>query len=534
MEISPSTSQASLNLNTIRSRINELEEIYKNCEQDSFSEITSPDSDELMKDSANQLVSKVSEIVTEYSDFSFLGIEDIGNSLFPHAYLAHLKEELDAAEAESAKISNEIELLNRTYMEDSSELESDLEWMKCSLALISAQQDREKEKEKEDEQMECFSSGENQSNLIYTHEENKFEILKLNNQIEESKRTLKSMQDLDSIGKWFDAIEQIQDVLSGLKVIEFDGTCIRLSLRTYIPKQDVLCLQKIEETNEPYEINHEFLIEVTDGSMEIKNVELIYWVAQMVFGCNMVSNACEAGCPSFTLTCDSYVIEEYLRHLNYLFMFPNDIYIGDIVDAAKSFRFIETVLHCRRQMFSQLALMETSSSLEWFVRKAQDRIIQSTLRRLVAKSASTSRQSVEYLDRDEIIVAHLVGGVDAFMEVSQGWPITNSPLKLVSLKSSNHHAKEISLGFLCKVENIVEFLIANLIEDPCIDTHKHANSRLLASAFNNDDGGGGLKEAANSLDVHTRQNLSSFVDAVEKILVEQMHLELHSDGTSSV
>ncbi|XP_061959970.1 uncharacterized protein LOC133680936 isoform X2 [Populus nigra] len=426
MEISPSTTQESLNLNTIRSRINELEEIYRDCNADSFSEINSSDSDELMKDSAHQLVSKVSQTVTEYSDFSFLGIEDLD------AYLAHLKEELDAAEAESAKISNEIELLNRTY---SSELENDLEWMKCSLDLISSQRDREKEKG--DEQMEHFSSGENQSNLINTNEENKFEILKLDNQIEESTRILKSMQDLDSVCKWYDAIEQIEDVLSGLKVIEFDGTCIRLSLRTYIPKQDVLFLQKIEETNVPYEINHEFLIEVTNGSMEIKKVE----------------------------------------------MFPNDIYIGDIVDAAKSFR----------QMFLHLALMETSSSLEWFVRKAQDRIIQSTLRRLVARSASTSRQSIEYLDRDEIIVAHMVGGVDAFMEVSQGWPITNSPLKLVSLKNSNHHAKEISLGFLCKVE-----------------------------------------EAANSLDVHTRQNLSSFVDSVEKILVEQMHLELHSDGTSSV
>ncbi|XP_024451596.2 uncharacterized protein LOC7461649 isoform X2 [Populus trichocarpa] len=426
MEISPSTTQESLNLNTIRSRINELEEIYRDCNADSFSEINSSDSDELMKDSAQQLVSKVSQTVTEYSDFSFLGIEDLD------AYLAHLKEELDAAEAESAKISNEIELLNRTY---SSELENDLEWMKCSLDLISSQRDREKEKG--DEQMEHFSSGENQSNLINTNEENKFEILKLDNQIEESTRILKSMQDLDSVCKWYDAIEQIEDVLSGLKVIEFDGTCIRLSLRTYIPKQDVLFLQKIEETNVPYEINHEFLIEVTNGSMEIKKVE----------------------------------------------MFPNDIYIGDIVDAAKSFR----------QMFLHLALMETSSSLEWFVRKAQDRIIQSTLRRLVARSASTSRQSIEYLDRDEIIVAHMVGGVDAFMEVSQGWPITNSPLKLVSLKNANHHAKEISLGFLCKVE-----------------------------------------EAANSLDVHTRQNLSSFVDSVEKILVEQMHLELHSDGTSSI
>lgn len=429
MEISTSTTQESLNLNTIRSRINELEEIYRDCNADSFSEINSSDSDELMKDSAHQLVSKVSQTVTEYSDFSFLGIEDLD------AYLAHLKEELDAAEAESAKISNEIELLNRTCMEDSSELENDLEWMKCSLDLISSQRDREKEKG--DEQMEHFSSGENQSNLINTNEENKFEILKLDNQIEESTRILKSMQDLDSVCKWYDAIEQIEDVLSGLKVIEFDGTCIRLSLRTYIPKQDVLFLQKIEETNVPYEINHEFLIEVTNGSVEIKKVE----------------------------------------------MFPNDIYIGDIVDAAKSFR----------HMFLHLALTETSSSLEWFVRKAQDRIIQSTLRRLVARSASTSRQSIEYLDRDEIIVAHMVGGVDAFMEVSQGWPITNSPLKLVSLKNSNHHAKEISLGFLCKVE-----------------------------------------EAANSLDVHTRQNLSSFVDSVEKILVEQMHLELHSDGTSRV
>ncbi|KAF9666125.1 hypothetical protein SADUNF_Sadunf16G0196200 [Salix dunnii] len=415
MEISPSTSQASFNLDTIRRSLSL--------------------SLSLSLSSSLVFYSKVSQIVTEYSDFSFLGIEDIGNSLSLHAYLSHLKEELDKTEAESAKISNEIELLNRTYMEDSSELESDLEWMKCSLALISAQQNRLADNNVVD-CIGCLCIILWSYPLIAFHDSIlAFQILKLNNQIEESKRTLKSMQDLDSIGKWFDAIEQIQDVLSGLKVIEFDGTCIRLSLRTYIPKQDVLCLQKIEETNEPYEINHEFLIEVTDGSMEIKNVE----------------------------------------------MFPNDIYIGDIVDAAKSFR----------QMFSQLALMETSSSLEWFVRKAQDRIIQSTLRRLVAKSASTSRQSVEYLDRDEIIVAHLVGGVDAFMEVSQGWPITNSPLKLVSLKSSNHHAKEISLGFLCKVENIVEFLIANLIEDLCIDkTHKHANSRLLASAFNNNDDGG--------------------------------------------
>lgn len=36
---------------------------------------------------------------------------------------------------------------------------------------------------------------------------------------------------------------------------------------------------------------------------------------------------------------------------------------------------------------------------------------------------------------------------------------------------------------------------------------------------------------ANSLTSQIRQNVSTFVDAVEKILVEQMRLELHSDGS---
>lgn len=51
-----------------------------------------------------------------------------------------------------------------------------------------------------------------------------------------------------------------------------------------------------------------------------------------------------------------------------------------------------------------------------------------------------------------MIVAHLLGGVDAFLKVSQGWPLSNSPLKLISLKSSDHQSKQISLSFFCKVE----------------------------------------------------------------------------------
>lgn len=59
---------------------------------------------------------------------------------------------------------------------------------------------------------------------------------------------------------------------------------------------------------------------------------------------------------------------------------------------------------------------------------------------------------MEYLVRDEMIVAHVAGGIDAFIKVSQGWPVSSSPLNLTSLKSSDQHSKGVSLSFLCKVK----------------------------------------------------------------------------------
>ena len=73
----------------------------------------------------------------------------------------------------------------------------------------------------------------------------------------------------------FEAAEQIEDLLTGLKVIEVDGNCFRLSLQTYIPKlEGLLFQQRMEDVNEPSEVNHELLIEIVNGSMELKNVEV--------------------------------------------------------------------------------------------------------------------------------------------------------------------------------------------------------------------------------------------------------------------
>ncbi|KAH9680715.1 reverse transcriptase domain-containing protein [Citrus sinensis] len=453
------SSSSPLDLHSLRSEVKELMEIHRSGIEDEPNTVSS-DSENLLKEYAHdfEAISKVKEIITEYADVSFLGIEDLD------AYLEHLKEELKTVEAESSKISNEIETLTRTQVEDSDRLESDLEELNCAIDLIvsegsqNAKEDRQAVCPARGEDQVCPTHTEDQSDLIKIHEDHRFEILELESQIEKNKIILNSLQDLDFVLKRFDAVEQIEDSLTGLKVIDFDGKCFRLSMQTYIPTLEESSFQhKIEDVIEPSEVNHELLIEVIDGTMEIKNVE----------------------------------------------MFPNDVHISDLVDAAKSFR----------QSGTQLDSLETSSSLQWFIRNVQDRIILSTLRRFVVKTANKSRHFFEYFERDEMIVAHLVGGVDAFIKPSQGWPLSNSPLKVISLKNSDHHSKGISLSFFCRVEGDV---LPNS-ENGLLRKHKE----LCV-----------LQEAANSLDVHIRQNLSSFVDGVEKILLEQMRVELHYDNAS--
>lgn len=46
----------------------------------------------------------------------------------------------------------------------------------------------------------------------------------------------------------------------------------------------------------------------------------------------------------------------------------------------------------------------------------------------------------------------MIGGIDACIKVTQGWPLADSPLKLISLKSSDHYTKGVSLSLICKVE----------------------------------------------------------------------------------
>ncbi|KAK6161706.1 hypothetical protein DH2020_005087 [Rehmannia glutinosa] len=414
------SSSQPIDTNTLRSRIAEL----RNVEE--TSELGTEEEEKLLNDVAYELESKLNWIFSEYSsNLSSLSSEDLDE------ILGQLKKELVEVEGENGGMESEIEKLQSEIAEDYGKMEGELEKLCCSLEIIESQNP---EKANEDMQIDAYCPAYDQTTVSNDLGTN-FKMLELSHQIETKKTTLKSLQDLDSTFKRFEVVEKIEDALTGLRVIEVERNNIRLSLKTYIPYlETVLRQQDIENVVEPLEMNHELMIETLDGTWELKHVEI----------------------------------------------FPNDVYIGEIFDAAKTFR----------ETLSTFAVIETRSSLEFFVRRVQDRIALSSLRRFVVKNANKSRQSFEYLDREDIIVAHVVGGVDAFIKLPQGWPLSDLALELISLKSTSQYSKEISLSFLCKI-----------------------------------------MEVANSLNKHVRQNISSFADNIEDILMQQMRAELHPDST---
>ncbi|KAH0638186.1 hypothetical protein KY289_038101 [Solanum tuberosum] len=398
---------------SLRREIQELRNIQRSVEEP---EAFGLELKKSLEDCTLQFESKVEQILCDASEVNFSSDQDLDE------FWNYLKNELSTEEAKNAKIADEIEGLSREYVEGYSKLVNEIEGLSCPLELIES---LGLEQGRVLTNFPCSTPGEDKGNVSSAPVEQNFKIFELGNQLEKSKLNLKSLEELESTFNRFEAIEKIEDAFSGLKIVEFEGNRIRLSLGTFIPNLENLLHNQTIDVAEPPEQNHELLIELMDGTMELKHVEI----------------------------------------------FPNDVSISDITDTAKSLR----------QVYFPVRVLENRSSLEWFVKRVQDRIVLSTLRRFLVKSANSSRHSFDYVDREETIVAHLVGGIDAFIKLPQGWPLTSSGLTLMSLKSSSQYSQQISLTLLCKVA-----------------------------------------EVANSLDTNARQTISGFTDRVEEILMQQM------------
>ncbi|MED6167745.1 hypothetical protein PIB30_005713 [Stylosanthes scabra] len=378
----------------------QIEEIQKLCIEE---ELDPSNAYPLLEECALHVQSRVYQALAESSDLAYLNEQDFD------ACMEHLKEELNKVEAESTNVAKEIEHLVENHNDDYNLLQAKLEQIKCSLDYVTS---KDQETEDNSEATDSSVLADDHTTLTVANLDTYLEYLQLETEVHEMKSVVESSEDLQCKFKWFDAVNQIEDAFTGLKVLAFEDNCIRLSLRTYMPKLEGLsCLSRLQDTIDVSELNHELLIEVYEGTLKLKNVQV----------------------------------------------FPNNIHVSDIVDNAKSL---------------------SKSSLQSFITKVQDRIILSTLRSLVVKDANKSRHMFEYLDKDETIVAHIAGGVEAYIKLSHGWPIFASPLTLISVKGSDS-LRGTSLSF-------------------------HAN----------------VEKLANSLDDDIRLNILSFADAVEKVLKE--------------
>ncbi|KAK9933096.1 hypothetical protein M0R45_020305 [Rubus argutus] len=77
--------------------------------------------------------SRVEKTVSDCSDVGLLGDQDF------EAYVGHFEQELSSVEAESAKVSSEIEGLILTHEEDFNRLNVDIGQLKCSLEFVGLQ-----------------------------------------------------------------------------------------------------------------------------------------------------------------------------------------------------------------------------------------------------------------------------------------------------------------------------------------------------------------------------------------------------------
>ncbi|PKU87955.1 hypothetical protein MA16_Dca007897 [Dendrobium catenatum] len=357
-------------IRSFRSRLKELSASLDDVLSSSGDLIPEPNS--LLEDfSRNVLALSVDH------DVEALGPADL------EAFIEQLKKDLKSTEEENVKLSGEIDTLQTQVSSDSTKLGGDIDALLSLLNFIDSK------------------------------------VLELIQQIETSRSQLNTLEDLHHALKRLETICSLEDLFCGVKCIEFEDNCIRLSLRTPIPSMDSLSIQKkLDCSLERTALDHELLIEVND-QMELKNIEI----------------------------------------------FPGDVYLDGIINAVKSSRFLLT--HAAEDI------------LGWLLRQIQQRIILCNVRRLLVKNESSSRRSIVYSDPDEIITTHLEGGLVASVKMSQGWPLSSYPLMLWSLKHSSDHSKSIPWNLLCEVQ-----------------------------------------EQANSLEVHLRQDLTHFVDAIERLVME--------------
>lgn len=391
----------SLNMDTIRSQLKDLSTSVDDnlsSSEDSILQL------QMLLDNFNHSVL----VLNEDSDVDALSHDAL------ESFIEEVNKELHSTEEENVKLSREIDTLKTKVSTDSTKLDGDLEALSTLLNLTDSKGMFSNQRSIRPERL--FSVGVF-GRQMQDSQEYKFKVLELSQEIERNRSKLTALEDLNHSLKRLDTICSFGDLFCGVKCIQYEDNCIKLSLRTPISSMDFLSI-KLDCSMEFTDLDHELFIELTE-KMELKNVEIS----------------------------------------------PADVHLDGIINTLNSTRF--------------WPITALEDNLGWLLRQIQQHIILCTLRRLLAKDASNSRCSVTYSDPDGMITAHLGCSLIASVKVSHGWPLSNYPLMLWSLKHSDKNSKSISSSLLCEIQ-----------------------------------------EQANSLDIETRRNLKPFIKSIEQLVMK--------------
>ncbi|KAH7683123.1 hypothetical protein IHE45_05G162200 [Dioscorea alata] len=253
----------SMDMETIRSRFNQLSGLRVGA-LDSSSDSSNFDSKKLLADCLLNFQRRTELIDSEAPNIAALRPEDLGD------YIEQLKKELHSTQNENVKLSSDISTLTKSISADTAEFGAKLESLSFLLNVIDSQQLDDK-----DAPADMGIPGFIDEGAMVLQEDHKFKILELSGQLEKSKSNLSTLEYLDFALKRVEAIGQIEELLSDVRVIDFEGNHIRLLLKTPIPSIDSFPLQYNSAcSTEPSVVDHELMIEVSEKTIAPMNLEI--------------------------------------------------------------------------------------------------------------------------------------------------------------------------------------------------------------------------------------------------------------------
>ncbi|PWZ41824.1 hypothetical protein Zm00014a_036445 [Zea mays] len=180
----------------------------------------------------------------------------------------------------------------------------------------------------------------------------------------------------------------------------------------------------------------------------------------------ILTSDCEIYGQKFNCSIDSFISDhELLIEIDKINMepkkvqiIPDDMSVDILIERMESSRFTGTADSAKHKSGEENDL-RSGENKEW----------------------NAKRHCFEYLNKKEMIVAHLDRGIDVSIKMSSDWPLCSYGLKLISIRNAGDRPTNIASTILCKT-----------------------------------------KELANELEPQIRQHLLTLVDAVEDIIIREL------------